>query len=146
MATPPKNEITQNKKAMDIVEPENIQIDLNFRCHYPILKLSHLIFEMIFLFFPQTLDKVKCDFTKDISGYQPSIINNLDSFVKKFTEKDINDIKNVKEFNFAFNHSFICRNNLSEKDLNEKYKNKVFTSTISESKGMEFEIVIIYNK
>ena len=30
-------------------------------------------------------------------------------------------------------------------ELNEKYKKKVFSSTISESKGMEFEIVIIYN-
>ena len=79
------NNIIKNKNAIDIKEPEEIQTNLNFRCHYPVLKLAHLIFEMIFLLFPQTLDKVKCDFTKDISGYQPSIIIDLDSFIKKLT-------------------------------------------------------------
>ena len=145
------NNIIQNKNAVDIKEPEEIQTNLNFRCHYPVLKLAHLIFEMIFLLFPQTLDKVKCDFTKDISGYQPSIITDLDTFIKKLTgeensNKDNKDkSKNKKELTFAFNHCFICRNLESEKNLSEKYNKKILTSTVTESKGMEFEIVIIYN-
>ena len=65
------NDITQNKNSLDIPIPEEIQTNLNFRCHFPILKLAHLIYEMIFLLFPQTLDKVKCDYTKDITGYKP---------------------------------------------------------------------------
>ena len=141
------NNIIKNKNAIDIKEPEEIQTNLNFRCHYPVLKLAHLIFEMIFLLFPNTLDKVKCDFTKDISGYQPSIITDLDSFIKKLTgEKNNNDKNsNKKEFTFAFNHCFICRNIEAEKKLSEKYDKKILTSTVTESKGMEFEIVIIYN-
>ena len=142
------NSIVENKTAMDIKEPEEIQTNLNFRCHYPVLKLAHLIFEMIFLLFPKTLDKVKCDYTKDISGYQPSIITDLDSFIKKLTGQS-NDKKNnnnnKKEFTFAFNHCFICRNNVAEKELSNKYNKRILTSTVSESKGMEFEIVIIYN-
>ena len=144
------NNIIKNKSAIDIKEPEEIQTNLNFRCHYPVLKLAHLIFEMIFLLFPNTLDKVKCDFTKDISGYQPSIITDLDSFIKKLTgeENEINNngkSNNKKEFTFAFNHCFICRNIDAEKNLSEKYNKKILTSTVTESKGMEFEIVIIYN-
>lgn len=145
------NKIIKNKNAVDIKEPEEIQTNLNFRCHYPVLKLAHIIYEMIFLLFPQTLDKVKCDYTKDISGYQPSIIYNLDSFVNRLTggDPDNNDknIKNKqkKEFTFAFNHCFICRNLEAEKNLSEKYNKKILTSTVTESKGMEYEIVIIYN-
>ena len=141
------NTIMKNKTAIDIKEPEEIQTNLNFRCHYPVLKLAHLIFEMIFLLFPQTLDKVKCDYTKEISGYQPSIITDLDSFIKKLTgeSKEKNNNDNKKEFNFAFNHCFICRNIEAEKELSEKYNKKILTSTITDSKGMEYEIVIIYN-
>ena len=114
------NTMTQNKKALDIPIPEEIQTNLNFRCHYPILKLAHLIYEMIFLLFPQTLDKVRCDFTKDITGYKPTIITNIDSFIKKLTgndEKKENSEKdnNKREFTFAFNHCFICRNPEAEK-------------------------------
>ena len=144
------NNIIKNKTAVDIKEPEEIQTNLNFRCHYPVLKLAHLIFEMIFLLFPQTLDKVKCDYTKDITGYQPSIIIDLDSFIKKLTgesnEKNNKDKNNnKKEFTFAFNHCFICRNIEAEKNLSGKYNKKILTSTVTESKGMEYEIVIIYN-
>ena len=148
------NKTIKNKNAVDIKVPEEIQTNLNFRCHYPVLKLAHIIYEMIFLLFPQTLDKVKCDYTKDISGYQPSIIYNLDSFVNRLTggDPDTNDKngkndknKQKKEFTFAFNHCFICRNLEAENNLSEKYNKKILTSTITESKGMEYEIVIIYN-
>ena len=142
------NKITKYKNKIDIKEPEQIQTYLNFRCHFPVLKLAHLIFEMIYLFFPQTLDKVKCDFTKDISGYKPSIITDLDSFINKLIGRENNENNyenNKKEFTFAINHCFICRNTDSEKKLNEKYNKKILTSTISQSKGMEYEIVIIYN-
>ena len=141
---------TQNKTALDIPIPEEIQTNLNFRCHFPILKLAHLIYEMIFLLFPQTLDKVKCDFTKDITGYKPSIITNLDEFIKRLTgnnkEKE-NKAKenNKREFTFAFNHCFICRNADIEKNLSEKYNKKILVSTVKDTKGMEYEIVIIYN-
>ena len=53
--------------------------------------------------------------------------------------------KQKKEFTFAFNHCFICRNLEAEKNLSEKYNKKILTSTVTESKGMEYEIVIIYN-
>ena len=145
------NKKTQNKNALDIPEPEDIQTNLNFRCHYPILKLAHLIYEMIFLLFPQTLDKVKCDYTKDITGYKPSIITNLDEFIKKLIGgSDDNKTKeqkenNKREFTFAFNHCFICRNSEAEKKLSEKYNKKILASTVKDSKGMEYEIVIIYN-
>ena len=143
------NDVTKNKNALDIPIPEDILTNLNFRCHYPILKLAHLIYEMIFLLFPQTLDKAKCDFTKDITGYKPSIITNLDEFIKKLkgnNDKENKDQKeNKREFTFAFNHCFICRNSEAEKKLSEKYNKKIFVSTVKDSKGMEYEIVIIYN-
>ena len=143
------NDVTKNKNSLDIPIPEDILTNLNFRCHYPILKLAHLIYEMIFLLFPQTLDKAKCDFTKDITGYKPSIITNMDEFIKKLMgnndEENKDKKENKREFTFAFNHCFICRNSETEKKLSEKYNKKILVSTVKDSKGMEYEIVIIYN-
>ena len=60
---------------------------------------------------------------------------------KENSEKD----NNKREFTFAFNHCFICRNPEAEKKLSEKYNKKILASTVRDSKGMEYEIVIIYN-
>ena len=133
---------TFNKIDNKIKHPSQIQINMNFRCQIPILKLAHSIFEIIFLFFPNTLDKVKLDFSTQLSGFKPSIIYNIQDFINKLSGSDSN--KNEQKFNFAFNHCFICRNSKVEKELKEKY-NIIYTSTISEAKGLEFEIVVVYN-
>ena len=131
-----------NKIDKNIKHPSLNSINMNFRYQIPILKLAHIIFQMIFLFFPNILDKVKLDFSTQLSGFKPSIIYDIQTFINKLSGRDSKE--NKQKFNFAFNHCFLCRNNKVCKELKNKYNNK-FTSTILEAKGFEFEVVVIYN-
>ena len=150
-----------------IKEPKHVEINLNFRCQANILRFAHLIYEMIHYFFSNTLDKVRMDFSTQVGGGEkPFLIpykihfeknkNNepimenktgFDYFLKGLTDNNLflEDEKANINISFSVNHCVICRNNDVVKKLNEKYKNKIFCSTVYESKGLEYEIVILYN-
>ena len=153
-------------KNIKIMEPRHIEINLNFRCHANILRLAHLVYEMIFYFFSNTLDKVRMDFSTQVGGGEkpyliPYKINfkdknensqnygktGFDYFLKGLTENNLflDDEKSIINASFSVNHCVICRNNNTVKNLNKKYNNKIFCSTVYECKGLEYEIVIIYN-
>ena len=149
-----------------INEPKHIEINLNFRCQANILKFSHILYEMIRYFFSNTLDKVRIDFSTQVGGGEKpflipykirtnegdknKILENktgFDYFLKRLTDNNLflDDKNAIINLSFSVNHCVICRNNSIVKKLNEKYNNKIFCSTIYESKGLEYEIVIIYN-
>ena len=158
-------------KNIKINEQRNIEINLNYRCQSNILKFAHLIYEMIRTFFSHTLDKVRMDFsTKVGGGEKPYLIppeikiceskklnyknlelvenkTGFDYFLKGLTENNLflDDPKSIINISFSVNHCVICRNNDVVKKLNTKYNNKIFCSTAFESKGLEYEIVILYN-
>ena len=160
-------------KNIKIKEPKNIEINLNFRCQANILKFAHLIYEMIKCFFSNTLDKVRMDFSTQVgSGEKPYIIpyeieikedkkklyknlnlgdfkkhTGLDYFLKGITDNNLflDNLNSLINISFSVNHCIICRNDDIVKSLNKKYNNKVFCSTAFESKGLEYEIVILYN-
>ena len=158
-------------KNIKIKESKNIEINLNFRCQANILKFAHLIFEFIKFFFSNTLDKVRMDYSAKVGGgekpylipheikvseekknlYKNLIIlenkTGFDYFLKGLTENNLFLDEPNSEINISFgvNHCVICRNNKVVKDLNKKYNNKIFCSTVYESKGLEYEIVILYN-
>ena len=71
----------------------------------------------------------------------------FDYFLKGLTDNHLflDDEKAIINISFSVNHCVICRNNDVVKKLNKKYNNKIFCSTVYESKGLEYEIVIIYN-
>ena len=158
-------------KNIKINEPKNIEINLNYRCQSNILKFAHLIYEMIRTFFSHTLDKVRMDFSTQVGGGEkPYIIppeikvrqgkrmnyknlellenkTGFDYFLKGLTDNNLflDDPKSIINISFSVNHCVICRNNNVVKELNKKYNNKIFCSTAFESKGLEYEIVILYN-
>ena len=158
-------------KNIKLNEPKNIEINLNYRCQANILKLAHLIYEMIRTFFSNTLDKVRMDFSTQVGGGEKpylipqeikvsqskkvnyknlEIIENktgFDYFLKGLTENNLflDDPKSIIDISFSVNHCVLCRNNNVVKELNKKYNNKIFCSTVYESKGLEYEIVILYN-
>ena len=158
-------------KNIKINEPKIIEINLNYRCQANILRFAHFIYEMIRTFFSHTLDKVRMDFSTQVGGGEKpylipteikvsqgklsqyknlTIIENktgFDYFLKGLTENNLflDDPKSIINISFSVNHCVICRNNEVVKKLNKKYNNKIFCSTAYESKGLEYEIVILYN-
>ena len=149
-----------------INEPKHIEININFRCQANILKFAHIIYEMIRYFFSNTLDKVRMDFsTKVGSGEKPFLIpykirtkmeeknkilenkTGFDYFLKGLTDNNLflDDKNAIINLAFSVNHCVLCRDKSIIENLNKTFNNKVFCSTVYESKGLEYEIVIIYN-
>ena len=134
------NEINSN-----ISIPQHVQIILNFRCNSKIIKLAHLVFALIFKYFPETLDKVKLDFSTKLEQIRPCLINDLDLFFLSFLDsksKEKDDVTS-KYIQFGFKHCFLCKTESSALELRKKYN--VLALSVAESKGLEYEIVILYN-
>ena len=71
----------------------------------------------------------------------------FDYFLKNLTDNNLflDEPDSKINISFSVNHCIICRNNYIVKELNKKYNNKIFCYTVFESKGLEYEIVILYN-
>ena len=95
-------------------------------------------------------DKVKLDFSKVVGTVKPCLINNFDNFMSfLISDNDKNENKNKKGesqkyIQFGFQHCFLCKTEESVQKLKSRY-NKILSFTIEESKGMEYEFVILYN-
>ena len=127
---------------------ENIKdalLSLNYRLNSKLLKLSTFISYLIREMFPNTLDKFKDDFSVKITNFKPVFLMNLNSFIKLLSNKNINNNVNSQSLTFSYYHCFICRDDISAKKLSQKYNQNIFTIDILKSKGLEYEIVIIYN-
>ena len=121
----------------DTVESANL--NLNYRLNSKILHLSTYMAYFIRECFPNTLDKFQDDFSFKITNSKPLIISNINSFFSIFGDENTNLVKNLT---LSSLHCFICRDKKTKLYLKEK---NVFVRTIEESKGLEYDIVIVYN-
>ena len=123
--------------------PDMFQLSKNFRSHGKILDLANSIIVMIQSLFPETIDSFQPEVSY-IDGPKPFVLNSnsiesLESFLlgKNRRRKD-------KAIEFGCNQAVIVRNEASKNDLPLVLRNAVCLS-VFESKGLEFEEVIIYN-
>ena len=119
---------------------KNAYLCLNYRLNSKILRLSTFMAYLMKKLFPNTIDKFKDDFSIKIIDQKPIYLTNLQLI--------INNIINTQESNdytLAANHCFIYYNERDGKELNEKYKDKIYKLNVELSKGLEFEVVIVYN-
>ena len=121
----------------DTVESANL--NLNYRLNSKILHLSTYMAYFIRECFPNTLDKFQDDFSFKITNSKPMIISNINSFFSIFGDENTNLVKNLT---LSSLHCFICRDKTKKLELKTQ---NVFARTIEESKGLEYDIVIVYN-
>lgn len=122
-------------------KPLHAPLNENYRFGYNILKMSNFISNIIYELFPNTIDRNNTEFSQNKSNFNPVILNELGSL---FEMMEINFKKDFDFFAFASFHCVICRTKSISESLNEKYK-KLKTTFISDSKGLEYECVVIYN-
>ena len=89
--------------------------------------------------FPNTLDKFQDDFSIKITEHKPMLVNNIKTLFDIFDDENVNLVKNLT---LSSLHCFICRDKKIKKKL---IKYNVMPRTIEESKGLEYDIVIVYN-
>ena len=96
--------------------------------------------------FPNTLDKFQDDFSIKVTEHLPMLIidnsnNEKESIFFIFNEEKTSDDL-AKNLTLSSNHCFICRDKETKSKL---IKKNVLPRTIEESKGLEYDIVIVYN-
>ena len=117
----------------------NANLNLNYRLNSKIMHLSTYMAYLIRECFPNTLDNFQDDFSLKVTEIKPMLINDIDSIYKIFNDENTNLVKNLT---LSSLHCFICRDKKTKLELS---KLKVMPKTIEECKGLEYDIVIVYN-
>ena len=114
-------------------------LTLNYRLNSKIMNLSTYMAYFMKECFPNTLDKFQDDFSIKITEHKPMLVNNIKTLFDIFNDENVNLVKNLT---LSSLHCFICRDKIIKKELN---RYNVMPRTIEESKGLEYDIVIVYN-
>ncbi|CAB4292901.1 unnamed protein product [Prunus armeniaca] len=116
----------------------------NFRMHDGILKLSQSIIDLLYHFFPQSIDKLKPE-TSPICGEAPVLlepIKNLNLIMKMFESSDTFHGNIV---GFGAEQVILVRDKRARNEISNQVAKRALVLTILESKGLEFQDVLLYN-
>ena len=121
----------------------NAYLCLNYRLNSKILRLSTFMAYLMKILFPNTIDKFQDDFSIKIIEQKPVYINNIDKIIDYIINKGKTDENNI-DYTLAANHCFIYNSEGDREEL-DKLGNEIYKLSIEQSKGLEFELVIVYN-
>ena len=118
---------------------EEANLNINYRLNSKIMHLSTYIAYFMRECFPNTLDKFKDDYSIKVTNYKPLLIKNIEILFTIFNNDDLYEEKNLT---LSSLHCFICRDKTTKLKLIER---GALSRTIEEAKGLEYDIVIVYN-
>ncbi|CAK57389.1 unnamed protein product (macronuclear) [Paramecium tetraurelia] len=129
-----------------LTDLEQFQLTINFRSHNSILQLANSIVNLIELFFPKAIDRLNKEIS-DLKGPMPMIIqsNNIDDLFN-FLTGDVNPNleKQAVPIEFGCNQVVLVKDSDARDNIPSVLAHALIL-TIYESKGLEFEDVILYN-
>ena len=118
---------------------EEANLNINYRLNSKIMHLSTYIAYFIRECFPNTLDKFQDDYSIKVTNFEPILVKDISPLFNIFANENTNLQKNLT---LSSLHYFICLDKETKKELT---KRKALARTIEESKGLEYDIVIVYN-
>ncbi|XP_062113018.1 uncharacterized protein LOC133824159 [Humulus lupulus] len=116
----------------------------NFRSHADILKLSGSIIELLYHFFPQSIDIIEPE-THMVPGEAPILLQaekNENAIIKLFGKGD-NLSKNA--IGFGAEQVILVRDETTRQSIKDIVGKKALIVTILECKDLEFQDVLLYN-
>ncbi|KAK2371482.1 P-loop containing nucleoside triphosphate hydrolase superfamily protein [Trifolium repens] len=119
-------------------------LNQNFRTHAGVLKLSQSIIELLFRFFPHSIDSLKPE-TSLIYGEAPVVLecgNRENAIVTIFGNGGHVDGKVV---GFGAEQVILVRDDSARKEILSYVGKQALVLTILECKGLEFQDVLLYN-
>ena len=129
-------------------EVKDAILNFNFRLNINILKFSSFISELTQQFFPYSVDKLKEDISLKLTSFKPMLLNDL-SKIEEIIIVNQNIESVNKNLTLSRYSAWLFRSEETEKQIRNKYTERgvcqIDTYQIHECKGMEFELVIVYN-
>ncbi|TYK30411.1 uncharacterized protein E5676_scaffold349G00130 [Cucumis melo var. makuwa] len=122
---------------------EIFHLSQNFRTHAGVLNLSQSVIDLLYHFFPQSIDILKPE-TSRISGESPVLLecgNNENAIKMIFGNR-----RNVGSMEgFGAEQVILVRDESAQKEIFNIVGKKALVLTILECKGLEFQDVLLYN-
>ncbi|XP_061342415.1 uncharacterized protein LOC133288626 [Gastrolobium bilobum] len=119
-------------------------LNQNFRTHTEVLKLSQSIIELLFRFFPHSIDLLKPE-TSLIYGEGPVVLecgNRKNAIATIFgSSGDVGG----KIVGFGAEQVILVRDDFARKEILDYIGKQALVLTVSECKGLEFQDVLLYN-
>ncbi|KAL5554068.1 hypothetical protein UlMin_041469 [Ulmus minor] len=123
---------------------EIFHLTQNFRTHAGILKLSQSVIDLLFHFFPQSVDVLEPE-TSLIYGEAPILLqcgNDENAIVKIFGN---NQSAGGNMVGFGAEQVILVRDDSARKEISDYVGKQALVLTILECKGLEFQDVLLYN-
>ncbi|KAK2383849.1 P-loop containing nucleoside triphosphate hydrolase superfamily protein [Trifolium repens] len=123
---------------------ETFLLNQNFRTHAGVLKLSQSTIELLFRFFPHSIDVLKPE-TSLIYGEAPVVLecgSRKNAIVTIFGNTEHESGKIV---GFGAEQVILVRDDYARKEILEYVGKQALVLTILECKGLEFQDVLLYN-
>ncbi|KAK2635999.1 hypothetical protein Ddye_030791 [Dipteronia dyeriana] len=121
-----------------------LSLSQNFRTHAGVLKLAQSIIELLFRFFPQSIDILKPE-TSLIYGEPPVLLESEskeDAIIKIFGNSG-NFGGNM--VGFGAQQVILVRDDCARKEISNQVGKQALVLTIVDCKGLEFQDVLLYN-
>ncbi|PBL01521.1 hypothetical protein ARMGADRAFT_984178 [Armillaria gallica] len=120
--------------------PEMFQLAVNYRSHAGIVDCAHSIIDLITMFWEDSIDRLSPEMGI-IDGVKPVFFNNEDhAQLKQFIFGD-----RGKPIEFGAQQCIIVRNETAREKLRQQVGEIGLVLTVYESKGLEFNDVLLYN-
>lgn len=148
-----KDSVFQFKKIKDLIYarfplaraaiPKPCELYKNYRTHQGILSVANLVMELLYTYFTEFVDQLPAE-RGQFSGPRPTVFVGFDAAIfsaRMFGAGDLDD----DNAQFGAEQVIIVRDIAEKKELKATIGNFALVLTILESKGMEFEDVVLYN-
>lgn len=117
------------------------QLSQNFRTHAGILNLAQSVINLLYHFFPLSIDTLRPE-TSLIGGQVPVLlesVNGKDAFISIFKNGG-NDGRKI--IGFGADQVILVRDDLARNEIVDYVGNQALILTIMESKGLEFQVIM----
>ncbi|KAL7553044.1 hypothetical protein ACHAWF_016289 [Thalassiosira exigua] len=125
------------------IEPELLQLSHNYRSHAGVLRLAACVVELLYFFFSNSLDKLPPDLGL-FSGPKP-VIMEVSSTADLILMLD-GAKRETSRIEFGAHQVVIVRSEEAKRNLPDEFGvDRDWVMTVQQSKGLEFDDVLLYN-
>ena len=134
---------SNSMKQKEIACPEMFTLSKNYRSHQGILGLASLVMRLIWQGFPDTVDKLEPEIGS-LHGPRPVLFVGIDYDTLCSSDISRNSLSTVTS-HLGADQVILVRDARSKDQLQKQIGHDALVFTILESKGMEFDDVILWN-
>ncbi|XP_042981748.1 uncharacterized protein LOC122311306 isoform X1 [Carya illinoinensis] len=133
-----------NKREEKGIMSNIFHLSQNFRTHDGVLKLAHSVIELLYHFFPQSIDVLEPE-NSLVYGEAPILLesgSNKNAIITIFGNSGNSGASIV---GFGAEQVILVRDDFAQKEVSKYVGKQALVLTIVECKGLEFQDVLLYN-